>query len=118
VACNEVGGALMCAGSCSHSAHGRTDACGCRRCADDDEVLHKLEGLKQRFVVEQYGSLSLDPHRYPMYSVRTQDWSPTKPCVLITGGVHGYETSGVQGALLFLESEAEAYSKTFNILVA
>jgi hypothetical protein len=36
----------------------------------------------------------------------------------VTGGVHGYETSGVEGALLFLETKAEAYSKDFNILVA
>jgi hypothetical protein len=46
--------------------------------------------------------------------------------VLVTGGVHGYETSGVQGALRFLENEVAAlsnhqrahYSEYFNILVA
>jgi len=31
--------------------------------------------------------------------------------------VHGYETSGVQGALLFLQSAAAAYSESFNLLV-
>jgi hypothetical protein len=30
-----------------------------------------------------------------------------KPCVLITGGTHGYETSGVQGALLFASTVME-----------
>jgi len=84
----------------------------------DEEVLTKLEPLKGRFVVEQYGALSLDPDRYPLFSVRTHEWSPKKPCILITGGVHGYETSGVQGALRFLDREAEAYGKMFNILVA
>lgn len=37
--------------------------------------------------------------------------------MLITGGVHGYETSGVQGALLFLEQKAKHYSQHFNIFV-
>ena len=31
--------------------------------------------------------------------------------------MHGYETSGVQGALLFLQSAAAAYSESFNLLV-
>merc|ERR1719161_367816 len=83
-----------------------------------EEVLTKIEALKERFDVENYGSLSHDPERYPLFSVRSKDWSPNKPSVLITGGVHGYETSGVQGALLFLETEAEQYAQTFNIIVA
>jgi predicted deacylase len=37
--------------------------------------------------------------------------------VLVTGGVHGYETSGVQGALLFLQTEAHKYAEHFNVLV-
>ena len=83
------------------------------------EVVEKVKALDNgRFVVEQYGALSQDASRYPLFSVRSKDWSADKPCVLVTGGVHGYETSGVQGALLFLESKAEMYSETFNILVA
>ena len=35
----------------------------------------------------------------------------------MTGGVHGYETSGVQGALLFLQTAGAAYSAVFNLLV-
>ena len=82
-----------------------------------DEVLDKLDTLTDRFVVTQYGSLSHDPDRYPLFSVRSSNWSADKPCVLVTGGVHGYETSGVQGAILFLQTKAEAYSETFNIIV-
>jgi hypothetical protein len=37
---------------------------------------------------------------------------------LVTGGVHGYETSGVQGAIRFLETKALDYASKFNILVA
>jgi hypothetical protein len=39
--------------------------------------------------------------------------------VFITGGVHGYETSGVEGAMLFISGgKAAHYSQNFNILVA
>lgn len=38
--------------------------------------------------------------------------------MLITGGVHGYETSGVHGALQFVEQQAENYAGRVNLLVA
>ena len=82
-----------------------------------EEVLAKLEPLKQAFDVEQYGALCQDPERYPLFCVKTRAWDSNKPSVLITGGVHGYETSGVQGALRFLETAAERYSERFNIAV-
>jgi len=68
--------------------------------------------------VQQYGALSIDKERYPLFALKTKNWVAGKPAVLITGGTHGYEKSGVQGALLFLETKAEVYSSTFNILVA
>jgi hypothetical protein len=43
----------------------------------------------------------------PLMAVRNRHagaWQPGLPTVLVTGGVHGYETSGVQGALHFLPS--------------
>lgn len=83
-----------------------------------DEVVGKLQPLKERFTVEQYGALSQDEARYPLYSVRSRDWSPSRPSVLVTGGVHGYETSGVQGAIRFVQEKGEAYGEAFNILVA
>eukprot|EP00656_Telonema_subtile_P011742 TRINITY_DN15841_c0_g1_i2.p1 TRINITY_DN15841_c0_g1~~TRINITY_DN15841_c0_g1_i2.p1 ORF type:complete len:265 (-),score=26.58 TRINITY_DN15841_c0_g1_i2:110-904(-) len=66
---------------------------------------------------DRYGALSQDPERYPLFCVKTRPWCPVKPVVLITGGTHGYETSGVQGALLFLQSYAVEYSTRFNIIV-
>jgi len=83
-----------------------------------DEVLSKLEALKSRFDIVQYGALSYTPDRYPLYLVKTRRWDPAKANVLVTGGVHGYETSGVQGAIRFLESKAQEYASQFNILVA
>lgn len=84
-----------------------------------DEVVQKVEALDDgRFDVQQYGALSLDTERYPLFAVKTKNWAPGKPSILITGGVHGYETSGVQGAILFLQTFAEEYSAKYNILVA
>jgi len=82
------------------------------------EVVDKIEALRESFEVTQYGALPCDPERYPLFSLRTRSWDASKPCVLVTGGVHGYETSGVQGALRFLQTEALRLAPHFNILVA
>ena len=55
---------------------------------------------------------------YPLYAVKSKHWDDSKPCFLLTGGVHGYEKSGIHGAILFLQTKALEYSKTFNIIVA
>lgn len=83
-----------------------------------DEVIAKLEALKTRFDVEQYGALSYSPGQYPLYVVKSRNWDQDKANVLVTGGVHGYETSGVQGAIRFLETEARNYAAQLNFIVA
>ena len=83
-----------------------------------EEVLTKLEDLKVHFDIEQYGALSYSPDRYPLYLVKPRTIDPEKANILITGGVHGYETSGVQGAIRFLETRAQDYAEQFNIYVA
>ena len=83
-----------------------------------EEVLTQIESLREQYDVQQYGALSHDSERYPLFALKTRNWAEGKPAVLVTGGVHGYETSGVQGALLFLKSSAHELSETFNILVA
>eukprot|EP00449_Zooxanthella_nutricula_P057587 CAMPEP_0198570316 /NCGR_PEP_ID=MMETSP1462-20131121/108933_1 /TAXON_ID=1333877 /ORGANISM="Brandtodinium nutriculum, Strain RCC3387" /LENGTH=382 /DNA_ID=CAMNT_0044301431 /DNA_START=6 /DNA_END=1154 /DNA_ORIENTATION=- len=107
-----------------------------------DGVLAKLEPLKSRFDVVQYGQLDQDARRYPLFCIRTKGFGmsaespasprrkktrilgcPTsphqkRPRILVTGGVHGYETSGVQGALLFADKHMERYSELgFDICV-
>ena len=82
-----------------------------------EEVLAKLERLKEHFVIEQYGALSCSPDRYPLYAVKTRHWDRNKASVLLTGGVHGYETSGVQGAIRFIETRARDYEARFNFVV-
>ncbi|PAR48695.1 M14 family metallopeptidase [Vibrio metoecus] len=82
------------------------------------EVVPKILALQDRFEISTYGALSFDPARYPLYVVKSRNWDATKPTVLITGGVHGYETSGVHGALQFLATAAEPYLAHFNLLAA
>lgn len=83
-----------------------------------EEVLAKLEPLKAKFDVAQYGALNyLDAQKFPLFAVRSRNWQSSKPNVLVTGGVHGYETSGVQGAILFMQTRMEEYADHFNILV-
>jgi len=74
--------------------------------------------LKDVLDVEQYGALSYDEAKYPLYLLKTRNWEQGKPVVLITGGVHGYETSGVQGALEFARSKASDYAPKFNLVIA
>ena len=83
-----------------------------------DEVLNPLERLDPRLEVERYGALSIDPDRYPLFAIMSNRAGADAPWALITGGVHGYETSGVQGALAFLAEHAPAYTERFNLLVA
>ncbi len=83
-----------------------------------DEVLSKLEKIESPLEVQQYGALSLDPQRYPLFAVKSSRVLTGAPWALITGGVHGYETSGVQGALAFLAKHAAAYTDRLNLVIA
>ncbi len=83
-----------------------------------EEVVTKIDALRERFNVEQYGALSYDEARFPLFCIKTRNWDAAKPVVLVTGGVHGYETSGVHGALKFVDTQAERYAEHFNIVVA
>ena len=54
---------------------------------------------------------------YPLFAVRTRRWEPDRPVVVVTGGVHGYETSGVQGALRWIEQDFDRHAEAVNLLV-
>lgn len=82
-----------------------------------EEVVAKLEPLKDQFDFIQYGALSYDAAKYPLFALKTRNWSEDKATVLVTGGVHGYETSGVQGAIRFLQTKAKSYADKFNVVV-
>ena len=83
-----------------------------------DDVLAAIEPLRAQFDVVQYGELDYAPDRYPLFALRSRDWRDDLPVALVTGGVHGYETSGVHGALRFLAERAGDYAGRINLLVA
>ncbi|MBD8634626.1 M14 family metallocarboxypeptidase [Stenotrophomonas sp. CFBP 13725] len=83
----------------------------------DDDVLPRIDALSSRFERVQYGALDYAGDRYPLLALRSQPWDPALPAALVTGGVHGYETSGVMGALEFLEQRAADYAGRINLLV-
>jgi len=88
----------------------------------EDDVLQRLEKLRTQLGIQQYGALSYSPKKYPLLLAKTKGWTSDKQNILVTGGVHGYETSGVHGALAFLELLAREhrsrYQQRFNFIVA
>ncbi len=89
-----------------------------RRRSYAGEVLTSLRRLPGTMHVHQYGALPIDRERYPLYAVSNREAGEAAPWALVTGGVHGYETSGVQGALAFLHSAAANYIGRLNFVVA
>ncbi|WP_394150494.1 M14 family metallocarboxypeptidase [Vibrio maritimus] len=83
-----------------------------------EDVLPKIDALRDTLEVVQYGALSYDEQRFPLFALKTKTWDPKKPTILVTGGVHGYETSGVHGALQFAKENIHSYEDIFNIVVA
>ena len=84
-----------------------------------DEVLSRIESLRDRFDVSEYGALDYGADGvFPLLALRIRDWDDALPTMLVTGGVHGYETSGVHGALLFALRDAGRFAGRCNLLVA
>ena len=90
-----------------------------RRRSYADEVVAKIDALRDRFEIPSYGQLEYPPDGdYPLFALRSRDWRDDLPVMLVTGGVHGYETSGVHGALQFLDRHADEFAGGANLLVA
>nr|WP_010130509.1 M14 family metallocarboxypeptidase [Microbulbifer agarilyticus] len=84
----------------------------------ESEVVSKVERLRDRFDVEEYGRLEYGDESFPLLAIRSRNWDYELPVMLVTGGVHGYETSGVHGALQFVDQHAADYVGRANLLVA
>jgi hypothetical protein len=86
------------------------------------EVLAPIQALRQplgaAFELFSYGEIAYAGERFPLMAVRSLDWDSARASALITGGVHGYETSGVHGALRFLQTHTQLYAGRLNLLVA
>lgn len=89
-----------------------------RRRRYDQEVVPRIEALGDRFETVVYGRLDYAGEAYVLYALKSRGWDPALPVALATGGVHGYETSGVMGALEFLETRAADYAGRVNLIAA
>lgn len=83
----------------------------------DEDVLPRIAALPDRYERVVYGALGYAGETYDLIALRDRHFDPALPTALVTGGVHGYETSGVLGALEFLEDHAAAYVGRVNLLV-
>ena len=82
-----------------------------------DDVLSAIEPLRQAFDVDDYGALDCDGERFPLRVIRSRGWRDDLPTLVVTGGVHGYETSGVLGALQFVREHGLEQAGRANLLV-
>ncbi|MFG6430474.1 succinylglutamate desuccinylase/aspartoacylase domain-containing protein [Roseateles sp. LYH14W] len=80
------------------------------------DVLAALEPLRQDFDVSEYGAVVYDDQRFALMVLRSRHWRDDLPTLVVTGGVHGYETSGVMGALQFLREHGLETAGRANLL--
>lgn len=88
-----------------------------RKRSYETDVLSMVDRLRDRFEVSEYGRLDYAPESFPLFAIRNRNWRDDLPYALVTGGVHGYETSGVHGALQFVDLHAADYDGRANLLV-
>ncbi|MGY0634030.1 M14 family metallopeptidase [Luteimonas sp. A478] len=88
-----------------------------RQRSHHDDVVLAVEKLAGAWNVEEYGVLEYDGRRYPLLALKSRDWDDALPVMLVTGGVHGYETSGVHGALQFAADHGQDYAGRANLVV-
>jgi hypothetical protein len=88
-----------------------------RRRSYQDEVVAAIEGLRGQWEVVEYGRVEDAGDHYTLLALKSRDWDDALPCMLVTGGVHGYETSGVQGTLQFARLHADDSAGCANLLV-
>ncbi len=82
-----------------------------------DEVLAPLQTLVLGLECLDYGAVVYADERFPLVAVRSTHWDAARPSVLVTGGVHGYESSGVRAALAFACAQAAPYVDQANLLI-
>jgi hypothetical protein len=87
-----------------------------------EDVVRVIDRLRARGDAEviEYGSLDYAPETFPLLAIRSRPWSggAARPIAIVTGGVHGYETSGVFGALRFADQHLANYAGRVDVLVA
>ena len=82
-----------------------------------EQVVARIQALAPAWNIQPYGELDYGDGRYPLLAIRSATWRADLPVAVVTGGVHGYETSGVQGALDFVQNYGADYDGKYNLLV-
>ncbi|KQV47198.1 peptidase [Pelomonas sp. Root1217] len=82
------------------------------------DVLTAIEPLRRDFDVSEYGAVVSGGELFPLLAIRSRGWRDDLPVLVVTGGVHGYETSGVHGALAFVRQHGLEMAGRANLLVA
>jgi hypothetical protein len=81
------------------------------------DVVSQLDELAEQFKIEKHSQTTYAEDVFDLYVLSSLTWDKNKPNVLVTGGVHGYETSGVHGALRFAKNAAQPYHQHFNLMI-
>ncbi len=89
-----------------------------RRRSYQDDVVRRIHVLRRHFDVVEYGRLDYAGETFPLFALRSRNPRAGAPVMLVSGGVHGYETSGVHGALEFAEDHAGALAASVDLVIA
>jgi hypothetical protein len=82
------------------------------------DVVTRLQALPANtHTVETYGEHTVGDDHYNLMCVTVGDLNNGKPNILILGGVHGYEASGVMSAMEYAEKDAVSLSDKFNSII-
>lgn len=82
---------------------------------DYGEIVSRVTRLPANtHVIENYATTS---DGNPQFRITVGDVGNGNPNILITGGVHGYEPSGIEAALIFAEKKAQPLTARFNFVI-
>ncbi|KQW42956.1 MULTISPECIES: peptidase [unclassified Roseateles] len=82
------------------------------------DVLAAIAPMREGFDVSEYGVIEYESERFPLLAICSRGWNDTLPVIVVTGGVHGYETSGVHGALQYVQRHGLELAGRADLLVA
>ena len=82
-----------------------------------EDVVDAVEHLRTHWDVQPYVQLYYAPDSYPLLALASSDWDDGRPVALVTGGVHGSETSGEMNKIKNTREKVDDYAGRLNLLV-
>ena len=79
-----------------------------------EEVVAKLDALRERseYEVLDYGALTHDASRYPLYAVKSRDWDVNKPTALVSSVLQPAATAAASAAATASATASAASAST------